>query len=168
MIISIVYLVISLILEVVMSNFFSSTLTSISLFSTIYTIIGLAILYPYFNNDKKYYLLVVLCGIIFDMVYTSTFMFNLVLFFIIGMLIKILYNVFPENIFMSNLISFISILVYHLLCFILLNLFSSVSYDFMILVNIILGSIIMTIIYTTISYYIIKFIFNRFGIKYIK
>ncbi len=168
MIISIVYLVISLVLEVIMSNYFSSTLTNVSLFSTIYTIVGLAILYPYFNNDKKYYLLVVFCGIIFDMVYTSTFMFNLIVFFIVGILIKILYNVFPENIFMSNLISFISILIYHLICFILLNIFSGVSYDFMILVNIILGSIIMTIIYTTISYFIIKFIFNKFGIKYVK
>ena len=111
---------------------------------------------------------IVFCGIIFDMVYTSTFMFNLIVFFIVGILIKILYNVFPENIFMSNLISFISILIYHLICFILLNIFSGVSYDFMILVNIILGSIIMTIIYTTISYFIIKFIFNKFGIKYVK
>lgn len=168
MIISAIYLIISLILEVVMSNFFHSTLTNVSLFNTIYTIIGLVILYPYFNNDKKYYLLVIICGILFDILYTSTFMFSLVIFIIIGILIKILYNAFPENIFMTNLISFICILIYNLLCFILLSLFSSISYDFVILINIILGSIIMTIVYTTISYYIIHYLFNRFGIKYIK
>ena len=168
MIISIIYLVICLILEVVMSNFFSSTLTNVSLFSTIYTIVGLVILYPHFNNDKKFYLLVIVFGILFDILYTPTFMFNLILFAIIGIVIKILCNVLSENLFMTNLISFIVITVYHLLCFIILCLFSSISYNFSILINIILGSIIMTIIYTTISYYIIRYIFNRFGIKYIK
>lgn len=168
MIISVIYLIISLILEVVMSNFFSSTLTNVSLFTTIYTIIGLVILYPHFNNDKKFYLLVTIYGILFDILYTSTFMFSLIIFLIVGISIKILYNVFPENIFMTNLISFISILLYHLLCFILLNLFSGISYDFIILVNIILGSIIMTIIYTTISYYVVNYFFDKFGIKYIK
>ena len=168
MIISIIYLVISLVLEVIMSNFFTSILNDVSLFSTIYTIIGLSILYPHFNNDKKYYILVGICGIIFDIVYTSTFMFNFILFVIIGIIIKILYNIFPENIFMTNLISFIVIVVYHLLCFIILSLFSGISYNFSALINIILGSIIMTIIYSTISYYIIRYIFNRKGIKFIK
>ena len=168
MIISIIYLIISLILEVVMSNFFPSTLNNVSLFTTIYSVICLVILYPHFNNDKKFYLLVAMCGILFDILYTSTFIFNLVIFSIIGILIKILYNVFPENIFMTNLISFIAIIIYHLLCFILLNLFSSISYDYMIFVNIILGSIIMTIIYTVFSYYVINYFFNKFGIKYIK
>ncbi len=168
MIISIIYLAISLILEVIMSIFFPSTLTNVSLFTTIYTIIGLIILYPHFNNDKKYYLLVIICGILFDVLYTSTFMFNLVLFVIVGIIIKILYNIFPENIFMTNLMSFIIIIIYHLLCFILLSLFSDISYSFMLLVNIILGSILMTIIYTTISYYIIHYTFNKFGIKYVK
>ena len=168
MIISIIYLAISLILEVLMSNFFPSTLTNVSLFTTIYTIVALVILYPHFNNDKKFYLLVIICGILFDILYTSTFMFNLVLFYCVGIMIKILYNIFPVNIFMTNLIGFICIMIYHMLCFILLNLFSSISYDFIILVNIILGSVIMTIIYATISYYVINYIFNRFGIKHIK
>ncbi len=168
MIISVIYLVISLILEVVMSNFFPSTLTNVSLFSTIYTIIGLVILYPHFNNDKKFYLLVIICGILFDVLYTSTFMFSLVIFFSVGILIKVLYNIFPENIFMTNLISFICILSYHLLSFVLLSLFGGISYDIINFINIILGSIIMTIMYTTISYYVINYFFNKLGIKYIK
>lgn len=151
-----------------MSNFFPSTLSNISLFTTIYTIIGLVILYPHFNNDKKFYLLAIICGILFDILYTSTLMFNFVIFIIIGIMIKILYNVFPENVFMTNLISFIVIMLYHILCFIILSLLSNISYDFMLLINIITHSIIMTIIYTSISYYVIKFIYNKYGIKYIK
>ena len=158
MTISIIYLFICLLLEFLMSNFFSSTLSSISLFTTIYTIIGLVILYPYFNNDKKFYLLAIICGILFDILYTSTFMFNLVLFIIVGIMIKILYNIFPENVFMTNLISFIIIMIYHIFCFSILNLLSNISYDFILLINIITHSIIMTIIYTSVCYYVIKFI----------
>lgn len=168
MIISIIYLIICLILEVIMSNFFSSTLTNVSLFSTIYTIVGLVILYPYFNNDKKYFLLVIIFGALFGILYTSTFILEVVLFIIVGMIIKILYNIFPENIFMTNIISIIIIFVYHLLSFILLDLLSGINYDFMLLIDIIFGSIIMTIVYTTISYYVIKYIFNRRNIKQIK
>ena len=168
MIISIIYLFVCLVLEMLMSNFFTSTLSDISVFATIYTIIGLVILYPYFNCSKKYYLLVIMCGVIFDILYASTYMFNLVLFGLVGILVNVLYSLFPENVFMTNLISFISVLIYHVLCYILLSLFSDISYSFIILVNIIVGSIIMTIIYTTISYYVIRFVFNRRGIKYIK
>ena len=42
------------------------------------------------------------------------------------------------------------------------------DYNIMLLFNIIIHSIFMTIIYTSISYFIIKFMYNKFGIKYIK
>lgn len=168
MLISIIFLIISLILEVVMSNFFVSTLTDVSLFSTIYSVVALVILYPHFNNDKKFYLLAILCGVFFDILYTSTFAFNVILFIVVAFTIIMLYNAFPPNVFMTNLISFISIIIYHLFSFIVLNLFSSMSYNFFVFFNIILGSIFMTIIYTTISYYVMTFIFDRNGVRYVK
>ena len=168
MIISIIYLVFSFILDNFMSNIFPSTLTNISYFTTIYIIISFVILYPYFNSEKKYYILFIIFGILFDILYTGTFMFNMVLFLVIGIVIKIFNNLFPENIVTANVISIISIIVYHVISFIILNLVRSISYDFMLLVNIIIHSIIMTIIYTTISYFTVKYIFNRFNIKQIK
>ena len=99
MIVSIIYLIISLLLEVIMSNFFQTTLNSISIFTTIYTIIALVIIYPYFNNERKYFILVVASGLLFDILYTSSFIFNLVLFLIVGIVIKTLYSILSENIF---------------------------------------------------------------------
>lgn len=165
MIISILYLIISLFLEVIMSIFFPSTLNNVSLFTTIYTIIGFVIIYPYFSNMKKYFLLIIIFGSLFGILYGSGFVFSLFLFLLVAIVIRLLYNIFPENIFMTNLISYISIFIYHLLSFIFLNLFSSISYSFMTLVNILFGSIIMTIIYTSISYFIMRFIFNKRVIK---
>lgn len=165
MIISIIYLIISLFLETIMSNFFPTTLNSVSLFTTMYTIIGLVIIYPFFNNRKKYYLLTIIFGCLFGILYGSGFIVGLIIFLLVGMMIRFLYNVFPENVFMTNLISYISICIYHLLSFIILSIFSSISYSFMTLINILLGSIVMTIIYTSISYYVLKFIFNKKVIK---
>ena len=168
MIISIIYLIVSFILDNFMSNIFPSTLTNTSYFTTIYILISFVILYPYFNNEKKYYILLVIFGILFDILYTGTFIFNMVLFIVVGINIKILNNLFPENVITTNLISIISITLYHVISFIILNLVSSISYDFMLLINIIIHSIIMTIVYTSISYFSIKYIFNKFNIKQIK
>ena len=146
MIISIIYLVISLVLEVVMSNFFYSTLSDVSLFTTIYTVVGLVIIYPYFNNDKKYFLLVMICGVLFNILYTGSFVYTFLMFIIIGVIIKLLYNVFPENVFMTNLISILVITAYHVFSLVILNVMSTTNYAFILLINIVLGSILMTII----------------------
>lgn len=168
MIISIIYLVLSFILDNFMSNIFPSTLSDVSLFSTIYIAIAFVIIYPYFNSDKKYYLLIVIFGILFDILYTGTFLLNMFIFLILGILIKVLNNVFPENIFTTNLISVMIVGGYHILSFIILSIVGSINYDFMLLIDIILNSIIMTIIYTSVSYFCMKFIYGKFNIKQIK
>lgn len=168
MIVSIIYLVLSFILDNFMSNIFPSTLSDISYFTTIYIIISFIIIYPYFSNEKKYYLLVIIFGLLFDIIYTGTFILNMFIFIVLGILIKILNNVFPENAFTTNIISVIVISGYHILSFIILSIVGSVNYDFMLLINIVLKSIIMTIIYTSISYFGMKYIYNKFNIKQIK
>ena len=67
MIISIIYLVISFLLEGIMSNIFPSTLSNISYFTTIYIIISFAIIYPYFDNDKKFFILIFIFGILYQL-----------------------------------------------------------------------------------------------------
>lgn len=168
MILTIIYLIFSFILESFMSNIFTSTFSSISVFSTIYTIIALVIVYPFFYNDKKYYIVLLVFGFLFDMIYTSTILFNMFIFFVVGIVIKLLYNYFPSNIFMTNIISIISIITYHVLSFIILSIIGYADYSIVLLGKIIIHSILMTIIYTSISYLIINFIYNKYNIKMIK
>ena len=168
MIISIIYLVISFLLEGIMSNIFPSTLSNISYFTTIYIIIAFTIIYPYFDNDKKFFILIFIFGILFDILYTSTIFVNIFIFIIIGIVIKILYNILPGNVFMTNIISYVGIIIYHILSFIILMITGYGDYSIILLFNIIIHSIFMTIIYTSISYFIMKFMYNKFDIKYIK
>ena len=52
-------------------------------------------------------------------------------------------NIFPSNVFTINVIGISSIGVYHILSFIILSLVSNISYDFMLLINIILHTIFL-------------------------
>ena len=168
MIISIIYLVISFLLEGIMSNIFPSTLANISYFTTIYMIIAFGIIYPYFDNDKKYFILIFIFGVLFDILYTSTIFVNTFIFIVTGIVIKILYNILSDNVFMTNIISYVGIIVYHVLSFVILMFTGYGSYSIILLFNIIIHSIFMTIIYTSISYFVMKFIYNKFDVKYIK
>ena len=109
MIVSIIYIIISFILENIMSNIFVTTLNNVSPFTTIYTIIALVVIYPYFASDKKYFLLVIIFGFLFDTIYTSTILLNLTIFLVISLLIKTLNNIISDNIIMTNIISLISV-----------------------------------------------------------
>ena len=86
----------------------------------------------------------------------------------IGFVIYLLNNILSDNIFMINIISIIAIITYHLLSFIILSIAGYANYSFLLLGRIIVHSIIMTIIYTSLSYLAIKTLFNRFDIKEIK
>ena len=151
-----------------MSNIFASSLTDVSYFTTIYTVISFVVIYPYFYNKRKYYILLIIFGILFDALYTSTFIVNVFIFLWIGFVIYLLNNILSDNIFMINIISIIAIITYHLLSFIILSIAGYANYSFLLLGRIIVHSIIMTIIYTSLSYLVIKTLFNRFDIKEIK
>ena len=120
MIVSIIYLLFSFILEGFMSNIFSSTLSNISIFSTIYTVVAIVVIYPYFVNEKKFFLLIGIFGFFFDVVYTSTFPLNLIFFLLIGLVVKLLNSLFQDNILMCSLISLLCIITYHVVTFIVL------------------------------------------------
>lgn len=163
-----IYVMFSFLIEGFMSNIFVSTLTYISYFTTVYTIISLVIVYPYFYNKKKYYILLVIFGLLFDSLYTSTFIVNICIFLVIGFVIHILNNVLSENVFTANIISIVSIICYHVLSFVILSIVGYADYSFLLLGRIIVHSMLMTIIYTSISYFVIRFLFNRFDLKEVK
>ena len=168
MLLLIIYVLFSFLLEGFMSNIFASSLTDVSYFTTIYTVISFVVIYPYFYNKKKYYILLIIFGILFDALYTSPFIVTVFIFLGVGFVIYLLNNILSDNIFMINIISIIAIITYHLLSFIILSIAGYANYSFLLLGRIIVHSIIMTIIYTSLSYLIIKTLFNRFDIKEIK
>ncbi len=168
MIIIIIYTIISFLLDSLLSNYISPSITSMSIFNTIYTIIAIILIYNYFDNDKKYLKIIIPLSILFDIVYTNTFMINIILFIIIYIIFKQLNYYIPNNLFTINIKTILGIIIYNILSYIILLLFNVNNYPITILLTIIYKSIIMTIIYTSISSILLNKIYYQFYDKKIK
>ena len=83
MIVAVTYVIISFLIDGLMSEILPFNLVDPSWLKTIYSVISLVILYNYFDNQKKYLYLVIGLGFFFDIVYTNTFILNVVVFIII-------------------------------------------------------------------------------------
>ena len=165
MIVAVTYVIISFLLDGIISNLIPFNLVDPSWFKTIYSIISLVILYNYFDNQKKYLSILIVLGIFFDIVYTNTFILNVVVFLIIYLILSRLDYVITTNIFTINLKSIVCISSYHILTYIILLLSNYNNYSIKLLGLILIRSIIMTIIYTTVSYLLMNKIYDNKRIK---
>lgn len=165
MIIAITYVIISFLLDGLISNLLPFNLIDPSYFKTIYSIVSLVIIYNYFDNQKKYLSILIVLGFFFDIVYTNTFILNIVIFFAIYIVLSYLDYIIPTNIITVNLKSIACVFSYHILTYIILLLANYNNYQIKLLGLILLRSIIMTIIYTTISYIVIDKIYDNKKIK---
>ena len=107
MIVIIVYTIISFLLDGLLSNYMSINIINPSYFRTIYSVISLVIIFNYFDNDTKYLKILLILGILFDIVYTNTFLLNIIIFLIIYIIIKKINIFITNNIFTINLKSFL-------------------------------------------------------------
>ncbi len=167
-ILSVFVFLISFLFQGLISNIHNYTIIHLSIFSAIYLLLALVVLQPYFENDKKFIIMLLVFGILFDITYTNTFVLSTCIFIIIFYLNKFLNFIFPYNLFTVNMFALISMIVYHIITFIFLTVFKFDSYGFLTLLKIIMSNIIMTITYTTIVYYIVIFISKKFNLKVVK
>ena len=168
MIYIIIHVIISFLLDGLLSNHIDTNIINPSYFLTIYTLVSLTIIYNYFENDKKYLYILIIVGILFDIVYTNTLLLNVFIFLVIYLFIKSINYYIPNNLFTINIKSLIAITIYHILTYILLLMANYYHYSLKFLGIILSRSIIMTIIYTSISYLIFKKIFFKKYDKKIK
>lgn len=165
MIWAVIYVILSFFIDGIMSSITSFSLVNPGYFRTIYSIISLIVIYNYFDNKKKYLWIMLVVGILFDIVYTNTFIVNIVILFVIYIVLVNLDYVIPTNIITINIKSIVCICLYHILTYIILLLANYNSYNMRLLFLIIRGSIIMTIVYSTISYLIMNKIYGDKRIK---
>jgi hypothetical protein len=165
MILTIIILIISFLFEGFISNYLNISFLDNNYFSTLYTLITLIILYTYFNNQKKYLILLIIFACVFDIVYTNTFILNIVLFLLVYYFNRFLDIYLPTNILTINIKTILSIFLYNFITFIIIIFTNYSDYLFSTLINITIKSIPLTIIYTTISYIIITKIYEKYDIK---
>lgn len=165
---SIILLAISFFLQGILSNIIGYTSNTLSIFSTIYILITLILIYPNFENQNKFLIVLIVFGLLVDLVYANTLFFNTCLFFLIYKFNKMFHFLFPYNLFTINISTLIGVYLYHIISFLFLSLLNYDNYSFNILIKILLNSTIMTIIYTSLTYLIINFFKQHFDLKEVK
>lgn len=167
-VLSILITVISLLLQGIMSNYLGYTYNFISIFSTNYILIALLILIPHFENKKKYFYLLIIFGLIVDIVYTNTFIFNTSLFVVCYYISKLFHSFFPYNWLTTSISNLLCIMCYHIISFLFLQVLNYDLYNVSYLTTILSRSILMTVLYSNIVYFTITLTKSKFQLKDIK
>ena len=140
----------------------------ISIFSTIYILIAILILRPYFENKKKYFTLLIIFSLIIDITYTNTLFLNAFLFIICYYISKIFHSFFPYNWLTISVSNLICITIYHTLTYLFLTILKYGIYHVSNLTKILSHSILMTIIYSIIVHVTLSFVTKKLQLKEVK
>lgn len=87
--------ILSLILDGLSTNFLPYLVGDLSIFTTMFTVVTVFLLYPLFDKDhKRYYLYSFILGIIYDLFYTNLFLYHGLVFLLLAYLTAFIYKSF--------------------------------------------------------------------------
>ena len=161
--IPIIILIISIILDGLLTNFLPFLVNDLSIFTPLLTLVSIFIIYPFYRkHEKKYFITIFIVGIIYDLLYTNLLFFNGILFLIIGLISKFInknYELTP-----LRLIIYVIIIIffYESLTGLILFIFRLVPVTIYKVFYKILHSLLLNIIYSEILYLIIKLIPDKY------
>ena len=163
MLASIIILIISFILDGVLTNFLPFGVENISLFTPLLTIVALVVIYNFFyHKEKNYYILSFVIGILYDLFYTNLLFLDGLLFLLIAFVITKIYKVVGFNYMWIALDILISIIIYECSFALVIVIFNLVPMSIYRLLYKIGHSIILNIIYGELLYFIIKLLPKKY------
>ena len=112
---TVISFIISFLIQSLMSNYFGYVFQGLSMFFTIYVLVNLLMLKPFYEDENKYIVLIVIVGIITDIMYSNIFMFNVCLFLLICYFAKRFYSIFPYNVVTISFCNILCMMIYHVL-----------------------------------------------------
>lgn len=157
MLVSIIILIVSLLLDGILSNYLPFLVNDLSLFTPLLTLVSIFIIYPFFKKKEiPYFIIVFLTGMIYDLFYTNLLFFNAVLFLSISLITIYIYKNLEVN--STKLIIYLIIIVaaYESLTGIILFIYNVVPVTIPKVLYKITHSLILNIIYGELLYGIIK------------
>ncbi|MBQ9072357.1 MAG: rod shape-determining protein MreD [Bacilli bacterium] len=154
----------------IFSFLFEAAITNIiplnSLLTPLFLLTSLTLLYPYFKNKKLNYIIVcIICGLFYDITLTSSSFINTLSFPLCGGLVILGYNYINYNIFSSNFLNIVILIVYRIITYLLLCIIDFISFDEMLLLEGIYNSLIANVIYGIFIYLLIDVLSKIFNIK---
>ena len=155
--IPIIVLILSLLLDGLLTNYLPFLINDLSLLTPLLTVSSIIIVYPFYRKkENKYYILLFIFGMLYDLFYTNLLFFNGILFVIIGFISKYIYKNYGITPLKLVLYIIIIISIYESLTGIILLLFNIVSISFNRIFYKITHSLLTNIVYMEVVYLIIK------------
>ncbi len=150
-------IIISIILDGILSNFLPYAVNNLSLFTPLLTLISIFIIYPFYKKcEKKYFITVIITGLIYDLLYTNLLFYNAIIFFIIALITKFISKNFEIN-YLNIIIQIIIIItLYETINALIIICFNLVPITLTRLLYKIVHSLILNIIYGEILLLIIS------------
>lgn len=168
MILSVVVLLFSYLFQMISSNYIGYIYHDLSFLTTIYILVALLVVRPYFENEKKYLVMLVVVGFLMGITYTNAVFLNICLFLVVYYFTKFFHFYFPYNYLTINISALVGIFIYHIFSFLFLYMVGYDHYHVGILLEILFHSIPMTILYTTLVYFLVDTIYRRLGLREVK
>jgi len=151
----------SFVLEFLINYFFHGTkFVGLIIFSS------LILLEPYFKNDSRnFFIFCFLLGFIYDFAYTGFYFMNAGLFLLIGFIVSYINRVTPNNLIVSILELLFMIVFYRFLSFSFLCLNGVIVADVGVFFSSIYSSIIVSLFYGLVLYFVLYLLSLRFNIR---
>lgn len=167
-VLTVVSLIISFLIQSLLSNYFGYVSEGLSIFFTIYVLVNLLVLKTFYEDDNKYVMLIVIVGILSDIMFSNVFLFNVCIMLIVCYFAKRFHSVFPYNVFTISICNVLCVSCYHVFSFLFLYILRYDNYSIMVLFRILYSSIFMTVIYSVILYFALNYFKDKFELKEIK
>ena len=155
--ISVLIIIISFLLDGILTNFLPYMVNDLSYFTPLFTVVSIFLIYPFYQKkEKKYYITVLLLGIFYDLFYTNLLFFNAMLFLMIAFTTKYIYKNLQIG-YLKLLFYIISIIcLYEITTAFFIVIFNLVPMTFPRLLYKISHSILLNIVYAELIYLIIQ------------
>ena len=161
--IPIIIIISSIFLDGILTNYLPYSPSTLSLFTPLLTIVSFILIYPFYRKKvKKYYIISITIGLIYDLLYTNLLFINAILFLIIAYITKIIYKNIEVN--YLNIILFVIVIIslYEVLNALIIVVFNLVPITIESLIYKITHSLLLNILTTEIIYIIIKYLPKKY------
>ena len=163
MVITIIIFICSLLLDGILSNFLPYMVGDLSLFTPMFTVVSLVVVYPFFiKKNRHYFISCFIIGICYDFMYTNLLFYNSILFTLVGMIVLLLYKYMRLNWFSILLFVAIIIATYECMNALIILLFQLVPMTFYRLLYKVSHSLLLNLCYVEILYFIILFLPKKY------
>lgn len=161
--IAIILMILSLLLDGVLTNYLPYMTNDLSLFTPLLTVVTIFIICPFYYKQTKKYLIHVFClGFIYDLCYTNLLFWNGLLFVVLALLSKFIYKNLDVNWFKQIFLVVFIIAIYESMNALIIFCFQLVPITFSLLFYKILHSLILNILYVEIIYFLLKLVPKKY------